>query len=120
MGRFAEALEDVKRIIEGDYSGVIADTMRIADVPDFTPEEIKALRHATKMSQRVFAHCLGVSQKSIEAWESGRSHPDGAARRLLGLLQIDHDFFSKSGIYRYERKEFTTSHANPKMAHGAK
>ncbi len=120
MGRFAEALEDVRRLVKGDYRGVIVDTMRITDIPDFTPEEIKALRHATKMPQRVFAHCLGVSQKSIEAWESGRSHPDGAARRLLGLLQNDHDFFKKVGIYRYERNDFTTSHAKRNSTHGVK
>ncbi len=108
MGRFADALEDVQRLVKGDNRGIIVDTMQIIEVPDFTPDEIKALRHATKMPQRMFALCLGVSQKSIEAWESGRSHPDGAARRLLGLLQIDSDFFSKSGIYRHERMDGTT------------
>ena len=109
MGRFAEALEDARRLVKGDYRGAVVDAMRIAAVPDFTPAEIKELRHAAKMPQRIFAQCLGVSQKSIEAWESGRSHPDGAARRLLGLLQQDIEFFTKNGIYRHEHTVFSIS-----------
>lgn len=103
MGRFAEALEDVRRLTKGDHRGVIVDTLQIRDVPDFTADEIKAIRHATKMPQRVFAQCLGVTQKTIEAWEGGRSHPDGAARRLLGLIQNDSDFFQKVGILHRKR-----------------
>ena len=101
MGRFAEALADAQRLASGDARGIIVDTLQIMDVPDFTPEEIKALRHAAKMPQRLFAQCLGVTQKSVEAWEGGRSHPDGAARRLLGLLRNDPDFFRSS-----DRDEF--------------
>ena len=109
MGRFAEALADAQRLARGDTRGIIVDTLQIIDIPDFNPEEIKALRHAAKMPQRLFARCLGVTQKSVEAWEGGRSHPDGAARRLLGLLQNDPDFFSKVGIFRHERTDYAAS-----------
>ena len=112
MGRFAEALADAQRLTRGDARGIIVDTLQIIDVPDFNPEEIKALRHTAKMPQRLFARCLGVTQKSVEAWEGGRSHPDGAARRLLGLLQNDPDFFSKVGIFRHERTDYATSRAH--------
>ena len=101
MGRFAEALEDARRLVKGDVQGVSVDTLQISRVPDFTSEEIKSLRHAAKMPQRLFALCLGVTQKSVEAWEGGRSHPDGAARRLLGLLQQDPNFFTKGGIFKH-------------------
>ena len=101
MGRFAEALEDARRLVKGDVREVRVDTLQISRVPNFTPEEIKSLRHAAKMPQRLFALCLGVTPKSVEAWEGGRSHPDGAARRLLGLLQQDPDFFSKVGIFKH-------------------
>ncbi|MBP5639629.1 MAG: hypothetical protein J6X55_09125 [Victivallales bacterium] len=116
MGRFAEALEDVHRLAKGDYKGIIVDKMHIIVVPDFTPSEIKILRHSVKMPQRIFAQCLGVTQKSVEAWESGRSHPDGAARRLLGLLQNDPDFFKKAGIYCHERSDYATSLARRKSS----
>ena len=81
MGRFAEALEDARRLVKGDTRGIRVDTLKIRRIPDFTPEEIKALRHAVNMPQRLFALCLGVTQKSVEAWEGGRSHPDGVIDR---------------------------------------
>ena len=49
MGRFAEALADAQRLARGDARGTIVDTLQIIDVPDFNPEEIKALRHTAKM-----------------------------------------------------------------------
>jgi len=38
------------------------------------------------MTQAVFADYLGVSPKTIEAWELGRTHPTGPANRLLDIL----------------------------------
>lgn len=30
---------------------------------------------------------MGVSKKTVEAWELGRTHPTGAAYRLLEILE---------------------------------
>ena len=38
------------------------------------------------MTQAVFASYLGVSTKTVEAWELGRTHPTGPANRLIGIL----------------------------------
>lgn len=35
------------------------------------------------MSQREFAHLLGVSPRTLQDWEQGRREPTGAARTLL-------------------------------------
>ena len=40
------------------------------------------------MTQSVFADYLGVSQKTVEAWECGRTHPTGPANRLMGVLSV--------------------------------
>ena len=61
-------------------------------------EEIKAIRKSTGMTQKLFAGYLGVSVKTVEAWESGRNHPEGAACRLLSMTQKDPSFPQKSGI----------------------
>lgn len=50
------------------------------------------------MTQVVFAKYMGVSVKTVEAWESGRNHPDGAASRLLSITQKDPSFPVRSGI----------------------
>ena len=38
------------------------------------------------MTQSVFANYLGVSKKTVEAWELGRTHPTGPANRLIEML----------------------------------
>ena len=47
--------------------------------------EIMAARARSGLSQSEFAHSLGVSKRTLENWEQGRSEPTGAARRLLQL-----------------------------------
>ena len=63
-----------------------------------SPEEIRQTRENLKMSQSVFALVIGVSKKTIESWESGRYMPDGAARRLITIMQKDPDFPTKYEI----------------------
>ena len=61
-------------------------------------QQIKQVRINAKMTQKMFAACLGVSAKSMETWEDGRSRPDGAARRLIGLMRDHVDFAQNMGI----------------------
>jgi len=61
-------------------------------------EEIKETRKKLGMSQGVFAVVLGVSKKTVESWEAGRYRPDGAARRLISIMQTDPAFPEKYGI----------------------
>lgn len=70
----------------------------VAPVATFKPEEIKKIRLNTGLTQAVFAKYMGVSVKTVEAWESGRNHPEGAACRLLSFTQMDPSFPQKSGI----------------------
>lgn len=41
------------------------------------------------MTQSVFASYMGVSKKTVEAWEGGRTHPTGPVFRLLEILDSD-------------------------------
>lgn len=59
--------------------GVVVHSMEVVDVRTFTPEEIKRIRLNADMTQGIFAACIGVTKKAVEAWEGGRSRPDGAA-----------------------------------------
>lgn len=38
------------------------------------------------MTQKILAEYMGVSAKTVEAWETGTSHPSGSACRLLSIL----------------------------------
>ena len=63
-------------------------------------DEIRAIRKKLGMSQGVFALVIGVSRKTVESWESGRYTPDGAARRLISIIQSDPTFLEKYNIVR--------------------
>ena len=61
-------------------------TYKIDPVTEFNKDQIRAIRMNAQMTQHVFADYLGVSAKTVEAWECGRSHPTGPAYRLMSLL----------------------------------
>ncbi|MDR2903829.1 MAG: helix-turn-helix domain-containing protein [Clostridiales bacterium] len=63
-------------------------------------EEIKGTREKLGMSQSIFAIVLGVSTKTVQSWETGRYMPDGAARRLITMLQLDPELPEKYGIIK--------------------
>jgi putative transcriptional regulator len=69
------------------------DTMRklealvLPEVQDFTPDEIRHLRESTKLSRSFWAKMLNVGVTTVQKWESGETHPDGAALKLLNLVQ---------------------------------
>ena len=47
------------------------------------------------MSQKTFASYVGVSDKTVEAWEAGTNHPSGAASRILNMMEIDKDLIKR-------------------------
>ena len=58
----------------------------IEPVITYTNAEIREIRKKAKMTQAVFALYMGVSIKTVEAWENGRTHPTGPACRLMTIL----------------------------------
>ena len=61
----------------------------VADPPrTFSPRRVRALRRLLRVSQSVFAAMLGVSVKTVQAWEQG-ARPPGLARRTLEMIERD-------------------------------
>lgn len=58
-------------------------------MPDISAEDIKAIRKKLGFTQTVFAAVIGVSTKTVEAWEKGTNQPIGPARRMISLIQFD-------------------------------
>ena len=67
------------------------NVVHIEPVKEYKAEEVKRIRLNTGMSQNVFASYLGVSCKTVEAWESGKNHPSGAASRLLNMMEMNNN-----------------------------
>lgn len=101
MSRYDEimnGLQEALAYVNGELVNATSHRMAIHEVRTFTPAEIKQIRLAANMTQGVFAACIGVTKKAVEAWEGGRSKPDGAARRTLGLMQNNPRFAEDVGI----------------------
>nr|DAT54954.1 MAG TPA: putative transcriptional regulator [Caudoviricetes sp.] len=65
--------------------GVVLET---AQSEEISANDIKRIRNDIfHMSQSSFALALGVSKKTIEAWECGTNDPSGTAKKLLYLLE---------------------------------
>ena len=64
-------------------------TITVVPVKNFSPDEVKSIRKNTGLTQKLFAGYLGVSDKTVEAWEAGRNKPSGAASRLLTMMEMD-------------------------------
>ncbi|WP_421017488.1 helix-turn-helix domain-containing protein [Furfurilactobacillus cerevisiae] len=47
------------------------------------------MRKRLDVTQNTMAHLLGISPRTVEAWEIGRAEPNGSSRRLLELFQKD-------------------------------
>lgn len=54
---------------------------------EYGPEEVLRIREMLKASQGVFAKLLGVSIKTLQAWEQGGNPPPPIARRLLDTIE---------------------------------
>lgn len=65
-------------------------SVRKALIPEYKAEDIIRTRKALNMTQSAFALALGVSSRTVEAWEAGKNLPSGPARHLLFLLEGDH------------------------------
>lgn len=56
---------------------------------------VTEIRSSLCMTQKAFAEVLGVSCRTVEAWESGKSTPTPTAKKLMFLIQEDHSLVYK-------------------------
>ena len=100
MNLFDDIKTGLSQAIEYEKGNLKArsTTLTVMPVECFKPEEIRAIRMETGVTQIMFAKFLGVSVKTVEAWEAGRNHPEGAACRLLSMTRTDPAFPQKAGI----------------------
>lgn len=73
--------------VEGNSTKARKKTVAIKELATFSAQEIKDLRLHMNLTQKSFAALMGVSIKTVEAWERGTNHPSGTARRLLEILK---------------------------------
>lgn len=72
--------------------------LEIEPTPFYDAKAVKRLRLELKLPQMAFARLCGVSNKTVEAWESGRNKPNGSARRLFEVIEKDKEILERGGI----------------------
>ena len=82
-----EAIEDAN----SSEKKLNRNVVHVEPIKEYNAEDVKKIRLNTGMSQNVFASYMGVSCKTVEAWESGKNHPSGAASRLLNMMEMNNN-----------------------------
>ena len=92
-----KSLDEAIQISDGKLK-VRKQRVTILPIDNFTNYEIKSIRMNLNLTQLAFSHLIGVSKKTIEAWENGRNSPSGPARRIIGLLKEDYSLLEKYNL----------------------
>lgn len=85
MAGLNEAVEDSKSKEKKLRRRVVS----IVPVKEYSAVEVREIRKSTGFSQKLFASYMGVSDKTVEAWEAGTNRPSGAASRILNMMEMD-------------------------------
>jgi len=93
-----QGLTEAVEYERGSLQGVRIDRLTVSPVHKHSGVEIKRIRTQLNMTQRLFAAALGVSIKTVEAWESEINAPSGIANRMLELLSQDNGLFERCSI----------------------
>ena len=81
---FAGIMEGLNEALAFEKGNAKAATIvRKKNLPDVNSCE---LRKKLNMTQKEFACIIGVSPRTVESWEAGRTNPSPTARNLLFLI----------------------------------
>ena len=90
---FSGIMDGLQEALAYKKGKAAADTfVRKSSLPSVSAAEIRASLH---MTQKAFADVLGVSCRTVEAWESGKSTPTPTAKKLMYLIGQDHSLVQK-------------------------
>ena len=93
-----EGMEEAVKYMRGKKTSAVSHKVIIPDEID-----IKTIRLKLKLSRQAFADRYGFSMRTLQHWEQGDRHPQGAARVLLLLLQREPKVVED--ILKYEKKD---------------
>ena len=92
-----EGLEEALAYEKGKAS--LETIARKKSLPDVN---VKAERESLGMTQKAFANVLGVSKRTVEAWETGRNTPSPTAKNLIYLISQKPDLVLMLQEARFE------------------
>ena len=93
-----QGLNEAIEYEKGNLPDIKVDKITVAPLNEYSGAKIKEIRKRNSMTQRIFAQALGVSLKTVEAWEAGKNIPSGCASRMLELMERDNSLLEKYAI----------------------
>ena len=94
-GSIMQGLNEALADAQNDKPILKRQKITIEPVKVYNAQEVKKIRNDMGLSQKSFAGYIGVSDKTVEAWEAGINHPSGAASRILSMMERDKDLIVK-------------------------
>lgn len=91
-------LSSALEIVQGKKPAKRMREVIIPDLPLYKGKDVKRVRDKIEVTQKIFAEVIGVSVKTIEAWEGDRNIPDGPAQRIFYALDNDPSILKIFGI----------------------
>lgn len=90
---FSGIMSGLEEALAYEKGSAKAETIvRKLTLPDI---DVAEERKKLDMTQKAFASILGVSKRTVEAWETGKSNPSPTARILIYLISQDHSLVQK-------------------------
>jgi putative transcriptional regulator len=89
-----QSLQDARAYAQGDEAKGRSRVYEIP-TPTYRGEDVACLRKKLHLSQAGLALALGVSKRTVESWEAGRSAPSNASAKLLYLVEKDESILQR-------------------------
>ena len=90
---FSGIMEGLNEALACEKGKASAETFsRKQSLPEVS---VLKVRTSLSMTQKAFAEVLGVSCRTVEAWECGKNTPSPTAKKLIYLIQEDHSLVDK-------------------------
>ena len=69
--------------------------VREIPTPEYRGDDVRRIRSDLHISQNGLALALGVSKRTVEAWETGKNAPSNSSNKLLYLIEKDPSIINK-------------------------
>lgn len=93
MDLFSGIMEGLNEALAYEKGKASAETFaRKQSLPNVN---VLKVRTSLSLTQKAFANVLGVSCRTVEAWECGKSTPTPTAKKLIYLIQEDNSLVDK-------------------------
>lgn len=90
---FSGIMEGLNEALAYEKGKATAQTFaRKQSLPVINVAEVRA---SLGMTQKAFANVLGVSCRTVESWECGKSNPTPTAKKLIYLIWQDNSLINK-------------------------